>query len=82
MEAAHGLTAIVPPILDTAGVGSINVEESLVNQIYEILSPRISGNLGFKFSVSELLVARGDILAGAERRVVDQISIAVDSVGR
>jgi len=81
MGNAHSLTAIVPLILDRAGVGSVTVKESFVNQIYEVLGPRISGSCNFReFSVSELQAA--NVLAGAERRVVGQISIAVDSVGR
>ena len=81
MGNAHSLTAIVPLILDRAGVRSVTVEESFVNQIYEGLGSRISGNRHLsKFSVSELHAA--NILVGAERRVVDQISITVDSVGR
>jgi len=81
MGNAHSLTTIVPPILDRAGVGSVAVDESFVNQIYEGLGPRINCNCNFsRFSVSELLAV--NTLAGAERRVVGQISIAVDSIRR
>ena len=62
-------------------MGSVAVDESLVNQICEGLGPRIGCNCNFSgFSVSKLLA--GNTLVGAERGVIGQISIAVDSIGR
>jgi len=81
MGNAHSLTAIVPPILDRVGVGSVTVEESFVNQICEGLAPCISGNCNFSNSPASQLLA-ANLLAGAERRVIGQISITVNSVGR
>lgn len=71
----YSLTAFVELILDSAGGGPIFIEESFGDQICESLAIR------FEFWVSALIGSVGNSVLG-ERRVIGQISGAVNSVGR